>query len=63
MTHLPAPVDVRQNKLLALLPGADLERVQRNLQPVLLIAGEVLYEPGCILDCAYFPATAIVSLE
>jgi len=30
---------------------------------VFLIAGEALYEPGCILDCAYFPATAIVSLE
>ena len=63
MTHLPTPADVRQNRLLALLPKADLGRVRHNLQPVLLIAGEVLYEPGCILDCAYFPATAIVSLE
>jgi CRP-like cAMP-binding protein len=63
MTRLPAPVDARQNRLLALLPDVDLERVQRNLQPVFLIAGQALYEPGCILDCAYFPATAIVSLE
>lgn len=63
LARLPAPADVRQNRLLALLPEADLERVQRNLQPVFLVAGEALYEPGCILDCAYFPATAIVSLE
>ena len=63
MTRLPATADARQNRLLALLPEADLERVQRNLQPMFLLAGEVLYEAGCILDCAYFPATAIASVE
>lgn len=63
LTHLPPPADVRQNRLLAALPEADLERVQRNLLPVFLTAGETLYEPGRILDCAYFPATAIVGDE
>jgi len=63
LAHLPPPADVRQNRLLAALPEADLERVQRNLLPVFLTAGETLYEPGCILDCAYFPATAIVGDE
>jgi len=63
LAHLPARTDARQNRLLALLPEADLERVQRHLEPVFLTAGEVLYEPGRILDSAYFPATAIVSLE
>ncbi len=59
----PTPAGLRENRLLALLPEADLERVQRNLQPEFLVAGEALYEPDRILDCAYFPATAIVSLE
>lgn len=63
MTRLPAPADARQNRLLALLPETDLARVQRNLQPVFLVAGEALYEAGCILECAYFPATAIASVE
>jgi len=63
LAHLPPTADVRQNRLLAALPEADLERVQRNLLPVFLTAGETLYEPGRILDCAYFPATAIVGDE
>ena len=58
-----APADVRQNRILAALPEADRVRVQRNLQPVFMVAGKTLYEPGVRLDCAYFPATAIVSLE
>jgi hypothetical protein len=28
-----------------------------------IVAGKTLYEPGVRLDCACFPATAIVSLE
>ena len=28
-----------------------------------IVAGKTLYEPGVQLDCAYLPATAIVSLE
>jgi CRP-like cAMP-binding protein len=63
LAHLPARTDARQNRLLALLPEADLERVQRHLEPVFLTAGEALYEPGRILDSAYLPVTAIVSLE
>ncbi len=63
LAHLPACTDSRQNRLLALLPEADLERVQRHLEPVFLTAGEALYEPARILDSAYFLATAIVSLE
>ncbi|MCX7054385.1 MAG: helix-turn-helix domain-containing protein [Proteobacteria bacterium] len=37
--------------------------MQRDLLPVFLTAGETLYEPDRILDCAYFPATAIVADE
>lgn len=53
----------RQNTLLAALPDFERERVERNLQPVFLPLGEALYEPGTLLDCAYFPATAMVSIE
>jgi len=63
LAHIPAPEDVRQNRLLGALPEADLERLRRNLLPVFLSAGETLYDPGSILDCAYFPATAIVADE
>jgi hypothetical protein len=63
LAHVPAPADVRQNRLLAALLEADLERVQRNLLPVFLTAGETLYDPGSVLDSAYFPATAIVADE
>jgi CRP-like cAMP-binding protein len=54
--------DPRQNKLVAALPDMVFERVQRNLQPVFLPLGEVLYESGAQLDYVYFPTTAIVSL-
>lgn len=63
MTRPAAPAHVRQNRILAALPEADRERVERNLRPVLLTAGATLYEPGASRDCAYFPATTLVSLE
>ena len=53
----------RQNTLLAALPDFERERLERNLQPVFLPLGEALYEPGIKLDFAYFPTTAMVSLE
>jgi CRP-like cAMP-binding protein len=53
----------RQNKLLAALPDFELERVERNLQPVFLSLGLTLYEPGIKPDYAYFPVTSMVSLE
>ena len=55
MTDRSAPADVRQNRILAALPEADRERVLRNLQPVFIVAGKTLYEPGVQLDCAYSP--------
>jgi len=63
LAHLPPPADDRQNRLLAALPEADLERVQRNLLPLFLTVGETFYEPGRILDCANFPANAIAADE
>lgn len=61
--YVALPGDARQNRLLAALPDFAWRRVQRNLQPVFLPFRETLYDPGVALDYAYFPTTAIVSLE
>jgi CRP-like cAMP-binding protein len=57
------PHSPRQNHLLAALPTAEFERVAAHLELVLLQLGEILYEPGVQLKCAYFPTSAIVSLH
>jgi len=57
------PTDVRQNTLLAALPDGERERLQRHLQPEFLTLGQALYEPGTRPEYAYFPTSAIVSLE
>src|SRR5688572_2275622 len=51
-----------QNRLLAALPPADLQRVQPYLTPVSLRAGETLYEAGSQIHHVYFPTTAVVSM-
>jgi CRP-like cAMP-binding protein len=58
-----SPADARQNRLLAVLPELEWERLRQNLQPVFLQHGRVLYEPGVKPEYAYFTTTAIVSLE
>lgn len=55
--------DARKNRLLAALPVDDWDRVQRHLEPVFLTPGETVYEAGVPRHHAYFPTTAIVSLE
>jgi CRP-like cAMP-binding protein len=57
-THSP-----NQNHLLAALPTAEFERLAAHLELVPLPLGEMLYEPGGLLQHAYFPTTAIVSLH
>jgi len=52
----------RQNKLLAALPEADWARLGPHLQPVRMLLGEVLYEPGVPFGQVYFPTTAIISI-
>ena len=56
--HCPA-----QNLLLAALPRADFEPLSSHLQLVTLPLGESIYTPGEQLQHAYFPTTAIVSLQ
>jgi CRP-like cAMP-binding protein len=59
MSSLHSP---KQNKLLAVLPETEFERLAPHLQLVSMPLGEVLYESGGRLQHVYFPTTAIVSL-
>ena len=51
-----------QNRLLAVLPAAERERLDLYLEPVSMALGEVVYESGSQLQYVYFPTTSIVSL-
>lgn len=58
MTH-SSPLE---NHLLAALPQEVQCRLFPNLERISLARGEVLYEPGNVLNYAYFPTNSIVSL-
>ncbi len=57
------PHSPSQNHLLAALPAAEFERLAPHLERVPMPLGEILYEPGRQMQHAYFPTTAIVSLQ
>ena len=61
-TELAAPLQPKDNCILASLPAADLKRIQSHLELVPLPLGTVVYENGGITKHAYFPADSIVSL-
>jgi CRP-like cAMP-binding protein len=50
------------NRLLAALPAKEYERLLAGFEPVKLIYGEVLYEPGEQMRHVYFPSDCLVSL-
>jgi CRP-like cAMP-binding protein len=52
----------RQNHLLAALSAVELKGIRRQLEPVDMPLGHVVYESGRHLDHVYFPATCIISL-
>jgi len=56
-THHP-----EQNHILAALPRAERQRLNKHLQLVPMPLGTVLYESGDTLRYAYFPTDSIVSL-
>jgi CRP-like cAMP-binding protein len=58
----PAPVNPKQNHLLAAIPNAEWERFAPHLVPVKLALGEVIYESGSDQPYVYFPTDSIVSL-
>jgi CRP-like cAMP-binding protein len=55
--HIPT-----QNRLLAVLPSAESERLYPHLELVSMPLGGVVYESGSRQDHVYFPTTSIVSL-
>src|SRR5919205_335517 len=55
----PAPT---KNRLLAMLPQEEYERILPHLGHVSFSLGQVVYESGGRVDYIYFPTTAIVSL-
>lgn len=62
MSKLTDSPDPRQNRLLAVLPEPEYQRIFPQLQLVQLPLGKILYESGGYLGWVYFPTTAIVSL-
>ena len=60
MTPLHSP---SQNHLLSALPKDEFEKLVTHLQLVPMQLGQTLYEPGGQLQYAFFPTTAIVSLQ
>lgn len=57
---LPSP---NQNHLIAALPAAEFDALCSALEPVPLLLGQMLYEPGVRLHHVVFPTTAVVSLH
>lgn len=55
------PVSVR-NRILAGVPRKEYARIVPNLVRVTLKSGQVLYEPGAVMQSAYFLETAVVSV-
>lgn len=53
---------IKNNRILALLPRQELERITPHLERVHLPLGRVLYEAGDQLRYVYFPVSAIISL-
>lgn len=60
MESAPSPI---RNQLLAALPEAEYERVAPHLELRAMPLGEVLYETRGEMSHAYFPTTAVVSLD
>jgi CRP-like cAMP-binding protein len=50
------------NRLLAALPAKEYERLLAGFEPIKLLYGEVLYEPGEQMRHVYFPSDCVVSL-
>lgn len=59
----PTPPSPNLNHLIAALPAAEFDALRGALEPVPLLLGQMLYEPGVPLHHAVFPTTAVVSLH
>ena len=59
---LVAQSDPRKNHLLGAIPDAEWDRFKKNLTPVAMPLGEVIYESGTDQPYVFFPTSSIVSL-
>lgn len=50
------------NRLLAALPKKDYQTLQRHLEEIPLVLGEIIYQPNAPVSDVYFPNSGIVSL-
>jgi CRP-like cAMP-binding protein len=51
-----------ENRLLAALPKADIERISRHMETLHLEMKHMAYEPNKPIEYAYFPLTGVASL-
>jgi CRP-like cAMP-binding protein len=58
----PQPSRSPENRIIAVLDGADYQNFLSQLEQVTLAQGDVLYEPGDKIDYVYFPETAVFSM-
>ncbi|MES2164337.1 MAG: cyclic nucleotide-binding domain-containing protein [Pseudomonadota bacterium] len=54
---------VGRNRILARLQPYEFDRLAPYLEPVVMGAGDILYESGGKLTYFYFPVTAILSIQ
>ena len=50
------------NRVLASIPAMEFQRLRRQLEPVALTFGQILYEPGKAIRHVYFPVDCLISL-
>lgn len=50
------------NRVLASVPAKEYRRLEAQLEPVTLMFGKVLYEPGEAIRHVYFPVNSLISL-
>lgn len=58
---ITARQDFLENNLLRLLPAEEYARLHTSIRRTSLALGDVLYEPGGLLDHVYFPTSCVVS--
>ena len=51
-----------ENRLLAALSNQEYQRLLPDLKPVALVFGDILYEPGDVIQDVYFPNQGLISL-
>lgn len=54
-----APIE---NRLLAALSNQEYQRLLPDLKPVAIVFGDILYEPGDVIQNVYFPQQGLISL-